>query len=140
MSKESIKLKLECKVLSHYVDDEGKRVFKLEPIKECAITYLVDLIGDMEYTGNNFPVKEDEEGNELIKCSSAFNIACRNLPSGYEVDEIGAGSVGVFYFNIKSGSYKRSHYVSAYVSGIDLSHFEERIEYNPFTDEEFTEI
>lgn len=109
-----------------YVDVDGKTADFIESLITSA---------GMVWDGESMPIKQREDGTVYVKMSSKFST---HTP-GYDIKEIGKGSVVTAYCVIKPGAYKRKRYVSAFLSGLDVKTFEPLIEYNPFEDEEYEE-
>lgn len=139
MKDEKIKILLKDKKVRNVFckDEEMTLTLFITPEEEEFVVKTCKEAG-FECIGDSFPVKVDEDMNvPYIKCKSNFAFSCAGLPAGYSIYDIGEGSVVDVYLILKNGQFRRIKYVSAYISGVEVKSFNEREEYNPFTDSEF---
>lgn len=90
----------------------------------------------MEWSGENYPVKEQEDGSLIFKTSTSF------IPDLLGIAEedfhvLGAGSEVTVYVQCKEGKYGRKKYVTGYLVGLDVHHFVEYVKREVFEDDEF---
>lgn len=139
---EKVKLKFTGTVVKNYLDQtDGKRSIFLEPKNPATIEKIEEIItkSGWEFSGDNYPVKETDDGKYVVKTSSKYDVKVEN--EDCSIEELGAGSEIVAYVILKEGVYKRrTKYVSAYLVAIKLLKFVELDEFNPFTDEEFADL
>lgn len=142
MKDEKIKILLKNKKVRNVFckDEEMTLTLFITPEEEEFVVKTCRDAG-FECIGDSFPVKVDDDMNvPYIKCKSNFAFTCAGLPAGYSIYDIGEGSVVDIYLILKNGQFRRMKYVAAYISGIEVKSFNEREEYNPFTDSEFQSL
>lgn len=117
--------------------DDGRTVYSLMPNDESVIRKLDQLIEDrgLVYRGDNYPIKETEDGDRYIKASTKYEFPVKNLPRGCTISDIGVGTQAEVSLVIKEGSYGKTKYVSAYMSGMNIYHFEAYEVSDPFGDD-----
>lgn len=136
MKSERLKIKFTGVVTQHYISEEGKHVFKIQPTR-ATIEKIMDRIQEegAMWDGDNFPIKENADGSNYIKTSSGFKISC--MGETEDVSEVGVGSEVTAYTVWQENRYQRKRYVACYLSGLNVHELEYYDEYNPFTDESF---
>lgn len=139
--KDAVKIKFRTIVKKAFYDDETKKLtLNLEITSDLAENIEDALVHNgLEWSGDKYPIKETD-GGLILKTSSMFAPAVKNMPSGFTYKDIGAGTELTAYLNLKEGEYRRKKYVSAYLSGVDVHSFEPAESYNPFEDDAFSTL
>lgn len=139
--KDAVKVKIRSTVKKAFYDEETKKLTLNLEITSYVAETIEDLLvhNGLEWSGDKYPIKETDDGL-VLKTSSIFAPAVKNLPSGFTYKDVGAGTELTAYINLKEGEYRRKKYVSAYLSGMDVYRFEPSEAYNPFEDDEFSTL
>lgn len=141
MKNESLKIKVKGVVRNHFTDNEKRSIgiwLTPEQVEACENVFANN---NYEWHGDSYPIKFDEKTDRpYFKTESKFAVGCEGMPNGYEIDDLGKDSEITAFVILKEGVYKRKKYLSAYLSGIQVHVFEERVDYNPFEDSDFTDI
>lgn len=135
------KLKLSTVIEKHYYSEDDDRHTFLLRLEGKQADKIEDVIAEsnMSFSGDSYPVKESD-GKHVLKASSKYVFPIKGLPSGYTIDDIGAGTELFAYVTMKEGQYGRKKYVSAYITAMDIRRFVEKEETTPFEDDEYTTL
>lgn len=135
------KLKLSTVIEKHYYSEDGDRHTFLLRLEGKQADKIEDIIteSNMSFSGDSYPVKE-LDGEAVLKTSSKYVFPIKGIPSGYSIDDIGAGTELNAYVTLKEGKYGRKKYVSAYITAMDIRRFVEKEETTPFEDDEYTTL
>lgn len=134
MSKENeIKLAVTGEVITAFYDEiKEKLSLGIELDGETAekISDVIDDAG-LVYHGENFPIKQLDDGRLVFKASSRFMPELEGItPEAYQ--SIGVGSEVTIYCKLKSGTALRKKYVAAYIVGIQMIKFVEFVKESVF--------
>lgn len=139
---DGIKLVFNGVVRKNYLDGDSKKRTMSFYVTPKVAESLEDVItkNGLRFSGENYPIKQDDNGKVYIKTSSSFPVITRGLPKGCDIEDVGSGSDVSVRINMKEGSYKKSHYVSAYLLGLEIRDMVMKESYDCFDDEEFTSL
>lgn len=135
------KLKISTVIEKHYYSEDDDRHTFLLRLEGKQADKIENVIAEsnMSFSGDSYPVKESD-GKPVLKTSSKYAFPIKGLPSGYTIDDIGAGTELLAYITMKEGQYGRKKYVSAYITAMDIRRFVEKEETTPFEDDEYTTL
>lgn len=139
---DGIKLVFNGVVRKNYLDGDSKKRTMSFYVNPKVAESLEDIItkNGFRFSGENYPIKQDDSGEVYIKTSSSFPVITRGLPKGCDIEDVGANSTVSVRINMKEGSYKKSHYVSAYLLGLEIKDMVMKESYDCFDDDEFTAL
>lgn len=144
---ETLKIKVRGIVKGNYVNVNDKTGNEDRQINIIINERFIDMFEakldekGYEWSGDNYPIKVDNDTDlPYLKLHSQFSIKTKNLPSGFTIADLGAGSDITAYVNVKNGKYGRRQYVSAYISALECHKFIEMEEYDAFQDSEFESL
>lgn len=129
MGNNTVKIKLHAPVTkSFYNKDEKKLSLRLGITADIA-EWITDLLlkAEMDWTGENYPIKDESDGSLSFKVSTCFMPQVKGITED-DFPYIGPGSDVTAYVQMKAKRYARKNYVSAYLVGIEVHEF---VEYNP---------
>ena len=115
-------------------DDDAKNVIMLK-ITDEQIEKIKQLIGDdSKYDGT--PLKEQENGEILLKLTSKFDVGIYDGDKLMDEDEItldtiGKGSEVQVFFSLGDSTYKRRTFKVAYLKSVSILELIEATKFNP---------
>lgn len=144
MNNNTLKITIIGKVAGNYLntDDNGNKTRNIPlEIDQKTADWFDNLITAQGFTwsGDSYPIVQEEDGRIIFKTHSKFDIQTKNLPSGFTLDELGKGSEVKTYVTVKNGRYGRKSFVSAYLVAIECYDFIELEEYDAFSDNDFAD-
>lgn len=136
---DGIKLVFNGVVRKNYLDGDSKKRTMSFYVNSKVAETLEDVItkNGFRFSGESYPIKQDNEGKVYIKTSSSFPIITRGLPKGCDIEDVGADSLVSVRINMKEGSFKKSHYISAYLIGLEIIDMVMKESYDCFDDDSF---
>lgn len=139
---DGIKLVFKGTVRKNYLDGDSKKRTMSFYVTPKVAESLEDVItkNGFRFSGENYPIKQDDNGEVYIKTSSSFPVTTRGLPKGCDIEDVGADSVVSVRVNIKEGLYKKSRYISAYLLGLEIKDMVMKESYDCFDDDEFASL
>lgn len=139
---DGIKLVFNGVVRKNYLDGDSKKRTISFYVNSKVAESLEDIITEngFRFSGENYPIKQDNEGKVYIKTSSSFPIITRGLPKGCDIEDVGADSLVSVRINMKEGSFKKSHYISAYLIGLEIKDMVMKESYDCFDDNDFRSL
>lgn len=141
---ETKNFKLTGNVIFAGVNNEGKKQISIE-LSDEQINSLNKMIEDNfdKAFYDSTPIKEMQDGRFAFKSSTIYDVPCINedKEKDYEVfATMGAGSNVTIFCNMKDVTYKRKHYIVAYLKSFTINNYIEKEDYNPFIDDSILDL
>lgn len=134
-------IKLRGVVGKSFYDKENNKVslgIIINQTQADAIDRLIDT-WNLEYQGENYPIKQLEDGNVVFTASSRFTPELKGI-TDEDYCAIGLGSEVTMITVVKSGRAMRKKYVAAYITGLEVHKFVEYDRQSVFDSTDVIEI
>lgn len=134
-------LKLKGTVSKSFYDTENKKLTLGISITDKTADQVESILkaNSLEYQGENWPVKQLDDGRLIYQASSRFMPELSGINED-DYSSIGIGSEVTLYTRLKAGRAMRKKYVAAYITGIQVHHFVEYTKDSVFDSEDVIEI
>lgn len=141
MKNETLKLTISGTVTQAFYDNDNHKMtlcIGITPDEAEQITCMLQNYG-YTWNGENYPVKELEDGSLAFKASTAFMPDIRGIEEE-DFPFIGVGSEVCMYVQCKEGKYGRKKYVASYLIGLEVFEMVEYVKTEVFDTDGFVSI
>lgn len=141
MKNETLKFAITGTVKQAFYDKDNHKMTLCIGITPYEAETITEKLQDNGYTwnGENYPVKEMEDGSLAFKASTTYTPDIRGIePEDFPF--IGIGSDVTVYAQCKCGKYGRKKYVASYLIGIDVFEFVEYVKTEVFDADGFVTV
>lgn len=141
MKNETLKFTISGTVTQAFYDNDNHKMTLCVGITPDEADQITEMLQNYGYTwnGENYPVKELEDGSLAFKASTTFTPDLRGIEEE-DFPFIGIGSDVCMYVQCKDGKYGRKKYVASYLIGLEVYEFVEYVKNEVFDADGFVSI
>lgn len=141
MKNDTLKFTISGTVTQAFHDNDNHKMTLCVGITPDEAEKITEILQNYGYTwnGENYPVKELEDGSLAFKASTTFTPDLRGIEEE-DFPFIGIGSDVCMYVQCKEGKYGRKKYVASYIIGLEVYEFVEYVKNEVFDSDGFVSI
>ena len=141
MKNETLKFTISGTVKQAFYDNDNHKMTLCVGITPDEADQITEMLQNFGYTwnGENYPVKELEDGSIAFKASTAFTPDLRGIEAE-DFPFIGVDSEVCMYVQCKEGKYGRKRYVASYLIGLEVFEMVEYVKTEVFDTDGFVSI